>query len=859
MTGDRDLPSHPSAHLPTEALTGGGPEGAGGAPPERIGAYRLIRQLGEGGMGEVWLAEQLDPVRREVALKLIKPGLGSREVLARFESERQALERMDHPAIARVLDAGSTADGRPYFVMELVDGEPITGYCDRRRLPVRARLELFGEVCAGVQHAHLKGIIHRDLKPSNVLVREVDGRPAAKIIDFGIARAVDTQLNEETLLTQLGELVGTPGYMSPEQAAMDTLDIDTRTDVYSLGVLLYELLAGSLPHDPGELRQAGLMEMRRRILEEEPPLPSTRVGTAGGPTTAAAANRRTEPPSLRRQLRGDLDWITMRALEKDRARRYGSPSELAADIARHLRSEPVSAGPPSVAYRAGKFVRRHRVGVAVAGGLLATLVVFAATMTVQAERIARERDRAESEAAKARAVNEFMRETLGAASPWQQGHDVTVAEALESAVTKVAPSFAGQPEIEGAVRHTLGDTYQLLGRYDEAEPQLEQALALQVRELGPEHPETLETRADLAELAWRRSDFELAERRSRELLELNRHRGGEGGAEAAQTQQFLAQVLLDAGQYEAAAQEVEAALELSVRIHGEQSLPVALVLQTQGALLQNWKADYAGAEEVARREIAIRRAVQGEAALDLAYPLNNLAVCVMQQGRNEEAIPIFEETIAIQRRWMGDSHPDIAESLENLGGVYYRLGQHKRTLDLLDEVIAMRRSALGEDSAAVARTLVNMAAVLRQAGEKEKAEAILRDAVGRMERAYGPEHSDVASTHRSLGWVLGDLGRLDEAEAELRTALAIAERAFPADSPSLGGYQQALGNVLVRQGGYAEAEPLLLAAHQSHSAAYGPDNPRTAGTASSLVSLYEAWGRPAEAARYRGLSGNDAA
>jgi tetratricopeptide (TPR) repeat protein len=716
---------------------------------------------------------------------------------------------------------------------------------------VRERLELFREVCAGVQHAHVKGIIHRDLKPSNVLVRSVDGRPAPKIIDFGIARAVDTHAEGETLLTRLGELVGTPGYMSPEQAAMDTLDIDTRTDVYSLGVLLYELLSGELPHDPGELRKAGLMEVRRRILEDEPQWPSTRVGAGGGPTTVAAANRRTEVPSLRRQLRGDLDWITMRALEKNRARRYGSPSELAADIERHLRSEPVSAGPPSVAYRAGKFVRRHRVGVAVASGLLATLVVFAVTMTVQAGRIARERDRAAAEAAKARAVNEFIRETLGAASPWQQGHDVTVMEALESAVTKVAPAFTGQPEIEGAVRHTLGDTYQLLGRYDEAGLELDLALELLERELGPENVETLGVRADRAELAWRRGDLEDAERRARELLEQHRRRGAEGGPDAAKCRQFLAQVLLDAGQYEAAESEISAALELSRGLHGEQSLEVAQCYQVQAALLETWKADYAGAEEVARREISIRRAIQGEGALDLAYPLNNLAVFVMQQARNEEAIPIFEEAIAIQRRWMGDSHPDIAESLENLGGVYYRLGQHERTLELLDEVIAMRRAALGDDSAAVARTLVNMGAVLRQAGEKERAEAILCDAVGRMERAYGPEHSDVASTHRSLGWVLGDLGRLVEAEAEHRTALAIAERAFPAGSPSLGGYQQALGNVLVQQGGFAEAEPLLLAAHRAHLSAYGADSPRTAGTASSLVSLYEGWGRPAEADRYR--------
>jgi serine/threonine protein kinase/Flp pilus assembly protein TadD len=342
----------------------------------RIGPYRILQKLGEGGMGEVYLAEQSEPVRRRVALKLIKPGMDSKQVIARFESERQALALMAHPAIATVLDAGTTDRGRPYFAMEYVEGEPITVYCDRLRLGTTDRLNLFMRVCEGVQHAHQKGVIHRDLKPSNVLVKVEDRTPVPKIIDFGVAKATQQRLTERSVFTQLGVLIGTPEYMSPEQAEMTTLDVDTRTDVYSLGVLLYELLAGALPFDPGDLRRAGFDELRRRIREEEPSKPSTRISSLEqAKATHAASQRGMDLASLTRVLQGDLDWITMRALEKDRTRRYQSPAELRSEIERHLNHLPVIAGPPGVVYRARKFVRRHRVGVA---GSLTLLVAIAA-------------------------------------------------------------------------------------------------------------------------------------------------------------------------------------------------------------------------------------------------------------------------------------------------------------------------------------------------------------------------------------------------------------------------------------------------------------------------------------------------
>src|SRR5262245_56738248 len=324
-----------------------------------IGRYKLLQQIGEGGFGIVFMAEQIEPVQRKVALKIIKAGMDTREVIARFEAERQALALMDHPSIAQVLDGGTTASGRPYFVMELVRGIPITGYCDQHNLSTRERLELFIKVCHAIQHAHQKGIIHRDLKPSNVLVTLHDGEPVPKVIDFGVAKALGQKLTEKTLFTRFEQMIGTPAYMSPEQAALGGLDIDTRSDIYSLGVLLYELLTGVTPLDAETLRQAGLDKVRQIIQETDPPSPSTRVLTLGRQMLDVATHRHTEPAALSRLLRGDLDWITMKALEKDRSRRYETVSGLAQDIEFHLKDETVAARPPSAAYLLSKFLRRH--------------------------------------------------------------------------------------------------------------------------------------------------------------------------------------------------------------------------------------------------------------------------------------------------------------------------------------------------------------------------------------------------------------------------------------------------------------------------------------------------------------------
>ena len=528
-------------------------------PGAAIGPYRILQLIGEGGFGSVYLAEQEHPVRRQVALKLIKAGMDTRQVIARFDAERQALALMDHPNIARVLDAGATESGRPYFVMELVKGIPLTDYCDVNHLPTAQRLELFVQVCRAVQHAHQKGVIHRDIKPTNVLVTLHDGRPVPKVIDFGIAKATETPLTDKTLLTEIRQLVGTPAYMSPEQAEMAGVDVDTRSDIYSLGVLMYELLTGTTPFDARELRAAAFGEVRRIIREVEPPAPSTRLGTMGEALTAVAARRRTEPAKLGQSLRGELDWIVMKALEKERARRYDSASALADDVQRYLRDELVLARPPAKAYLARKFVRRHKVGIVTASAVAAALVLGLGVATVGFVRASRERDRAfaarfdeklqrlltgvalvEAEQARADAdkareraeqahahalgINDLLHELFAAVNSRRTGDGATFDRILTGAAKKVdTGALAEQPQLDAAVRTTLANVLFSYGYVADGEHHQREALAIRRRLAPPEgSADVAESLCDLGWLLQRKGDLDGAEQLLREGLDLNR-------------------------------------------------------------------------------------------------------------------------------------------------------------------------------------------------------------------------------------------------------------------------------------------------------------------------------------------------
>jgi serine/threonine protein kinase len=525
------------------------------AQPEQVGnvvgPYKLLQRIGEGGFGVVYMAEQERPVRRVVALKIIKPGMDTGQVIARFESERQALALMDHPNIAKVLDAGATASGHPYFIMELVKGVPITEFCDKKHSPPDVRLKLFVDVCHAIQHAHHKGIIHRDIKPTNVLVTLNDGVPMVKVIDFGVAKATVQKLTEKTLFTAFGQLVGTPEYMSPEQAEMSGLDIDTRSDVNSLGVLLYELLTGTTPLEAKRLREAGYAKMQKLIQEEELPRPSTRLSSLGDTATVVAVNRGLDVRQLAQLLSGDLDWVVMKALEKDRDRRYSTPGTFAEDIERYLRHEAISARPPSRTYRLKKLVRRNRavvltaaaVGLAlVAGTVVATWLALRAThaegaalIAAQAEKKAAEsaRDSAQAAEAAAEAEKKARDDALAAATAEKKakdeavareaetkavlgfvqnrifaaarpkgeegglGSDVTLRKATESALPYVDKSFPREPLIEASVRMTLARSLFLVGDWPTAAKQQELALAIFQKHLGSEHPDTLGCMDDL--------------------------------------------------------------------------------------------------------------------------------------------------------------------------------------------------------------------------------------------------------------------------------------------------------------------------------------------------------------------------
>jgi len=723
-----------------------------------IGPYHLLERIGQGGMGEVWLAEQKHPVRRRVALKLIKAGMNTREIVTRFESERQALALMDHPAIAKVFDAGSTPQGMPYVVMEYVAGVPITEYCDKHRLAMNERLELFVQVCSGVQHAHQKAIIHRDLKPSNILVTQVDGKPVPKIIDFGVAKAISQRLTAETMFTHAGALIGTPEYMSPEQANSGSEDIDTRSDVYSLGVVLYELLVGALPLDLTEIRDQAFFELLRRIREEDAPRPSTKLRTSSEHSSVAARNRGTEPAELDKQLKGDLDSIALKALEKERSRRYSSPSDLAGDIERYLHNEPVLAVPPSLAYRSGKFVRRHRLAVAASAVVALAVFGLIASLVIGSARVARERDRANREAQAAERVSDFLVGAFAISDPDEsRGNKITAREVLDKGARQIETDLAGQPALQARLMSTMGKVYEGLGLYEPARQLLDKAIGLQKKTLGPDHQETLAS------------------------------------------QRMLARILQYQAQYPAAEKLYSETLQKQERFLGSDAMDALRTKANLGSLY-NEQGRYADAEKLLSETVKATTQASGQNSPETMSALHSLAIAYDGERQYAKEADIWEELYRLRSQTLGPDHPDTVNSMQNLAYVYYKVGKAAEAEKLQRQGLEIGRRVLGNDHPSVLLAIGNLANTLLSEGKPAEAEPLQREALEGRRRILGPNHPETQYAIANLANILSAQKRHREAEALYREALQGEIRVLGDNHPEIAFAWYNLATVEAVQG-----------------------------------------------------------
>ena len=858
-----------------------------------IGPYQLLEPIGSGGMGEVWLAEQTQPVRRRVALKLIKPGMDTGEVVARFQSERQALALMDHPCIAKVFDAGSTPQGRPYFVMEYIIGIPITDYCDQHKMSVLERLELFVQVCDGVQHAHQKTIIHRDLKPSNILVSEVDGKPVPRIIDFGVAKATSHDLMAETLFTQTGIILGTPAYMSPEQAGSAGVDVDTRADVYSLGVVLYELLVGIRPLDFCNL---AFDEVLRRLREEDSPRPSTKLRTLGNQSRAIAENRGSDQPTLTRQLRGDLDAITLKTLEKNRSRRYGTPSELAADIRRYLNHDAVLAVPPSAAYRARKFARRYR-------GVLATVGAFVLVLILAAAVSIRQSVRANREAAAAQAVSDFLQNDLLAQASiftqWEPNAkpdpDLKVRTALDRAAARITGRFERQPEVEAAVRDTIGQTYADLGLITQAKRQFERALDLRRRTLGEENPKTLNTATSVAGGVYGEGSYARAETLFGQILKTQRRVLGSEHPDTLRSMYALAHTYREQGKYPQAEMLLGQILPISRRVFG---LEDAHTLDCMDRLAEVYyrEGEYAQAETLGQQVWEIRRRVMGPEHPNTTVSMSDLANVYAAQGKFAKAEAMYSQTLAIRRRVMGPEHPFTMAAMNNVAQAYLQEGKYAQAEALDSRAVEIRSRVLGPEAPETLMSMGNLACDYAHEKRYSQAEALFARTLDIDRRVLGLSSWLTLGTLSDAAYMYQVEGKYALAEAsaaavlaarrhnagpesavtmEAATDLALAylsqgkfaesgplareavefDRKKRSDDWQRFRAESLLGASLAGEKKYADAEPLLVEGYQGMAARKDlmgvPVRYHLGRAREWTVRLYEAWGKWTKAAEWR--------
>jgi serine/threonine protein kinase/Tfp pilus assembly protein PilF len=836
---------------------------AGERSGDIIGRFRLLRLVGRGGFGEVFLAEQQEPVRRLVALKIIKLGMDTKEVIARFELERQALAMMDHPNIAKVLDAGATNAGRPYFVMDWVEGIQITRYCDEHRLSMQWRLELFIQVCQAVQHAHQKGIIHRDIKPSNVLVTEVDDKPLAKVIDFGIAKAtVAPHFGEQSVITKLQQFPGTPAYMSPEQAGLGGLDIDSRSDIYSLGMLLYELLTAQPAFESGQLVQSAMDEVFQIIREKEPPRPSARITTlSADKLKGIARNRQTDVHKLTGVLRGELDWIVMKALEKDRNRRYETASGLAMDIRRHLRNEEVLARPPDRIYRFRKLLQKNKMEFFAVSAICFALVAGAITSLWLAQRARRAEQeqvrlrekavaaakRAEIEAIRSGQVAKFLKDMLTGVGPSVAlGRDTTMLrEILEKTVARVEKDLKDEPEIAADLCTTIGSVYLALGSYEKAEAFSRQALKLRDG-LVADNAKEADTLNGLGNALYKQGKLVEAEKVCRKALGERKRLLRDDDPAVASSLSNLANVLWAEGNLtEAEAMHREALKIRKGRLGEENQDTVASLDNLSGVLSAQGKL--AEAEAMQRQAVGLNQKLFGQEHPDLAFSMNNLADTLHAEGKLAEAEDIDRKVLAMRRRLLGREHPDVAFSLNNLATVLQSEGKLQEAETMQREALAMRRKLLGERHIDVAGSLNNLAAVLIERQKFSEAETLQREALSIQKEVLGLEHQDIAGSLSNLGDLLWLQGKFQEAEAVQREALAMFQKVMGKDSLDAARTLNDLGTVLCSEAKLTEAEATQVEGLAIRTNLLGNQHPDVGISMGGLAGTLFECGRFAEA------------
>ena len=791
----------------------------GEKPGDLIGRYKLLEQIGEGGCGVVFMAEQTEPLRRRVALKIIKPGMDTKNVIARFEAERQALALMDHPNIAKVFEAGTTESGRPYFVMELVRGFKITEYCDGNSLTLEERLELFIQICQAIQHAHQKGIIHRDIKPSNILVtKTLQDEALPVVIDFGIAKATTNQpLTNKTLFTAFEMLLGTPAYMSPEQAAFTVIDVDTRSDIYSLGVLLYELLTGSAPFSTEDLAKAGIEETRRVIREKEPLRPSVRLSKmADADLTVVALRNKSDPPKFIRAICGDLDWIVMKAIEKDRTRRYETANGLGLDVRRFLANEPVSARPPSRLYKFQKLVRRNKLLFSSVAVIAALFVVGFIVISIslarekQAKQVARtalremeaQKNRAQANAAESQEIKDFLEDMLKGVGPSvAHGKDTAVLrEILDRTDEQISTALTNQPKVEAEIRNLIGGLYLDIGNYDRAESSLRAAAAIDRKLYGVESAQAAKSRHELSVAFFKQGKLAEAESTELEALAIRRRFFGNENEDVAISLCNLADVYRLQRRVDEALGLTQEALRIRQKLFGDDSLQAANSLRSLCILLGD-KGERPESAAMAEKVLAIRIKHLGTNDLLVAASLDDLAWADDYVGKLKEVESLELEALEIRRKLLGDVHPDVASSLSYLGQFMRNQGKLSDSDAVLSATYAIQCKLEGENNPQTLYTLDALGATLNKEGKWTKAKTVFNKSLSAWRKQQGNNGPRALWALQGLVDALVGEKKYDEAATALSEVLTPEYIKEPASADLLWKEADLLG----QQGKWQEA------------------------------------------------------